>query len=299
LRLPRRGQGFLERVDPSPVPVRTWLPATGIFIAFLVPILVHTVVNWPGEFGRYLGYGISERAGSHALLPSLSYVYQYWWPVRTGWLALLGIPLILAVCYCAARIVDPFVRAGLWLCALVSTLLVYYAYAGIDNVNDPYMGYFYWAVPLFLISCLAAWLAVRWVPRIPRALPLVGVVTVMALVPGFRTVAHDDQPGVPAALEALSRHAGGRPIVVELAGDDIGMDLPGLANWARRKGIRVCLRDARWAFLATAEFICTPAEIASGTRVTRWKVEATDSPQPSELTRLGDPAFTGGPAASP
>jgi len=223
---------------------------------------------------------------------SLSYVYQYWWPVREGWQALLGIPLIIAACYGASRIREPFVRTGLWLCLFVSVLLVGYAFMGVDRIQDPYMGYFYWAVPLFVVSSLTAWLARRWVPRLPAALPFAAAALVIALVPGFRTVTYDNQPGVPAALETLSRYANGRPVVVEIAGDDIGLDLPGLANWARRKGFRVCVHDARWTFITTEQFICTQEEIENGARVTRWKVQPADWPRPGELTRVGWSAFT-------
>jgi len=296
VRLPRRGQGLLRRVEPSPVPVRTWLVAAGISIAFLVPIGVHTIAHWPGELGKYLSYGASARAGSHAVWPSLVYAYQYWWPVHTGWLSLLGIPFMVAVGYGVYRIREPFARAGLWLCILVSVLLVCYAYAGVDRIDDPYMGYFYWAVPMFLISCLAGWLTARWAPRLPAALPLAAAAMALALVPGFRTVAHDNQPAVPAALETLSHYANGRPIVVEVGGGDIGLDLPGLANWGRRKGIRLCLHDARWAFITTEQFICTPEEIINGVRVTRWSIEATDWPRSRELTRVGHSAFTTDPA---
>lgn len=279
---------------PSAVPVRTWLLAGGIFLAFLVPIAVHTILNWPGEFGKYLTYGASEQAGSHAVWPSLSYVYQYWWPVHGGWPALLGIPFIVAVVFGVWRIREPFVRAGAWLCVLVTVMLAGYAYTGVDSITSAYLGFFYWAVPLFLTSCLAAWLVRRWAPRLPAAVPLVAAATVIALVPGFRTIATDNRPEVPAALETLDSYAHGRPIVVEIAGDDIGLDLPGLANWARRKGMRLCLHDAKWTFITTEQFICTPGEIATGARVTRWSVTATDLARSGEFVRIGHSAFTPG-----
>jgi hypothetical protein len=118
------------------------------------------------------------------------------------------------------------------------------------------------------------------------------VVVIMALVPGFQTATWDDNPGVPATLAALRERSGGRPVVVEVAGDDIGPELPGLMVWASRGGMRVCISDPRWVFITTDEFVCDRSEIGKGLVVARRKVTA-DTPEISgEIARLGYSAFT-------
>ena len=45
----------------------TWLPVAVISAVFAFPILVNLALNWPGDFGKYISYGGSGRAGGHSL----------------------------------------------------------------------------------------------------------------------------------------------------------------------------------------------------------------------------------------
>lgn len=276
---------------------KAWGIAVGILAVFLTPILLNTVLHWPGEFGKYIAYGTSDGAGGHTLIEAIEYVYWYWWPFQDLLPAWLGVPIMAAVICAAWRVKHPFVRAGLGLSGVVTVLLLYYAYAGIDDLSHPYMGYFYWAVPLFLIAALAFGLSLQWPAHIEVAwvAPLAVALTVMAVVPGFRSNANDNNPSVPATLAALRQHADGRPLVVELAGNNIGPDLAGMMLWARRTGMRMCMRDARWTFITTTDFICTPSDLARGVVVSRWLVMPGDPRVPDEIARAGYSAFS--PAA--
>ncbi|HCT81202.1 MAG TPA: hypothetical protein DGT23_32465, partial [Micromonosporaceae bacterium] len=64
---------------------RAWAIAFGVLAVFLAPIVINTIVHWPGEFAKYFGYGSSSGAGSKSVGGSLAYVFWYWWP---------GIPLL-------------------------------------------------------------------------------------------------------------------------------------------------------------------------------------------------------------
>lgn len=282
-----------RRVDRVPFDRRSWTIALAILAVFLTPIVLNTIWHWPGEFGKYFGYGSSENAGSRSLGRSIAYVYWYWWPFKTLPLALFGIPIAAALIFFATRVRDPFVRAGLWLSLVVTLLLGYYAFAGIDNPNDPYMGFFYWSVPLFTVVALVIGLRHRlpaWHPAIPIAL----AVAVMLLVPGFRTITNDNEPSVPATLAAFRNLAGDRPVVLEITNNDIGPEVPGLLNWARREGMRACVRDPAWAFITTPGMICTADEIARGEVVSRWKVLPGSPAVPGEFARSGHSAFVRG-----
>ncbi|HCT78791.1 MAG TPA: hypothetical protein DGT23_19965 [Micromonosporaceae bacterium] len=193
------------------------------------------------------------------------------------------------------RFKHPFVRAGLWLSAIVTLLLAYYAYAGIDKLEDPYMGFFSWSVPLFAAIGLTMWICARLPHPHPVWPALVGV-ALLVIVPGFRTFPNDDYPNVPKTLQALKSHAAGRPVVVEIAADNIGPELAGLALWARRDGFRLCLRDARWNFMTTPEYICTEAEIGQGVVVSRTQVAPASPLQKGEIARTGTSAFLAKPA---
>lgn len=265
--------------------------ALGVLAVFLAPIVINTILHWPGEFAKYFGYGSSSGAGSKSVMGSLAYVFWYWWPG----IPLLGAALAAVVMIALTRFKHPFVRAGLWLSAIVTLLLAYYAYAGVDKLEDPYMGFFSWSVPLFAVIGLTMWASTRR-PHMTVVVPAVAAVAVLALVPGFRTFPNDDYPTVPKTLQALKSHAAGRPVVVEVAADTIGPELAGLALWARRDGFRLCLRDARWSFMTTPEYICTAAEVGQGVVVSRWHIEPTSPLKEGEIARTGTSAFLSMPA---
>jgi len=279
----------------NPFVRRDWMVALAVLVPFLIPMVLNTIWHWPGEFGKYFGYGSSEHAGRRSLFRSMAYVYWYWWPTKIVWLALLGAPIVIAVIYAASRIREPFVRSGLVLGGLVTALLLFYAFAGIDHLGDPYMGFFYWGVPLFTVASFAIALRSR-LERVHAAVPLAAVMLLMLVVPGFRTITNDDEPSVPATLAALRSFSAGRPIVLEIADDDIGPELPGLLGWARRDGMRACVRDERWSFMTTAEFICTASDLATGVVLTRVKVDRQAPGRPGEIARAGSTALISGPA---
>jgi hypothetical protein len=224
-------------------------------------------------------------------------VLWYWWPSATPVIVLITAAALVAAAIAIQK--NPFVRAGLCLSGAVTLLLAYYAYAGIDNINDPYMGYFYWSVPIFVLTSLALGLADRLPPppvlqRLAAVAAVVAAVLVLAVVPGFRTGAGDHDPSVPDTLRALNSYAAGRPLVIEIADPYLGPEVTGLLYWARRDGFRACLRDRKWSFIATTEFICTPAEVADGVVVSRWQAAEGSPPREGEIARTGVSAFISG-----
>ena len=64
---------------------RVWVPVTVISVVFAVPIVVNLVLHWPGQFGDYLPYRSSRRAGSHSVAQAVQDALWYWWPCRNAW----------------------------------------------------------------------------------------------------------------------------------------------------------------------------------------------------------------------
>src|ERR1700730_11933784 len=46
---------------------RAWVPVVVISAVFALPIIVNLVLHWPGQFGDYLTYTSSKRAGGHSI----------------------------------------------------------------------------------------------------------------------------------------------------------------------------------------------------------------------------------------
>ena len=241
----------------------------------MLPIVVNLVLHWPGDFGKYISYGGSGRAGGHSPRKIIEYALWFWWPHRHAWLApLLGYPAALA----AVRWLSPVRLRGFLLALLavnvVSSLaFLLYAAVGIDDLTEYYIGYFYWSAPLItvLVIVLAGFealpprgeLAARLSAGAALAAAVAGV-AVLAVIPGTRTGSTNDiDQALPRVVATLAARAPGQMIVLHID-HPAWVETAGFLVQAERTGVRACLDDPWFTFLMTRQFICTPAEAASG-----------------------------------
>jgi hypothetical protein len=239
-------------------------------------------------------------------IPVLGYVIAAalaWWcgagPVRRFLLVLLGLNLVSSVAFTA------------------------YTAVGVDKLtrNGHYIGYFYWSAPLITLLvvavALAQGLAGTVAPRIavPRiAVPrtaakvvitvaavaiAVAAVAVFAAVPLSRTSTVYSDPGapwmsppstdaaIPGAVAALAARSGGKTLL--LGNDhDAWEDLTGFLVQAERTGVRACVTDPARSFLVSSQFICTPAQLASGAR---YYLHSTEVPEHGTVLARMDVAW--------
>jgi hypothetical protein len=254
---------------------RNWLPVAVISALFALPIVVNLVLHWPGDFGKYISYGGSGRAGGHGARQVIEYALWFWWPHHHAWLApLLGYPAALA----AVRWLSParlrrFLLALLAVNVVSSLAFLLYAAVGIDDLTEYYIGYFYWSAPLItvLVIVLAGFealpprgvLAARLSAGAALAAAVAGV-AVLAVIPGTRTGSTNDiDLALPRVVSALAARAPGKTIVLHID-HPAWVETAGFLVQAERSGVRACLDDPWFTFLMTRQFICTPAQAASG-----------------------------------
>jgi hypothetical protein len=257
---------------------RNWVPVAVISVVFALPIVVNLVLHWPGDFGKYISYGGSGRAGGHSPRKVIEYALWFWWPHRHAWLSglapLLGYPAALA----AARWLSPARLRGFLLGMLavnvVSSLaFLLYAAVGIDDLTEYYIGYFYWSAPLItvLVIVLAGFEALalrgKQAARLSAGAALaaaVAGVAVLAVVPGTRTGSTNDiDQALPRVVATLAARAPGQMIVLRID-RPAWVETTGFLVQAERSGVRACLADPWFTFMMTRQFICTPAQAANG-----------------------------------
>jgi len=249
---------------------KDWWLFGGIAALFAFPIVLNTIVNFPGELPKYVGYGGGH--GIHMPWTAVSYTVQFWGPNR-----LLGVAILVAL-FVLVRLVargEKFLTCGLSVCAAAVALMAAYAMIGIDQINEAYIGYFSYAIPLFMFMLLLVGLAQR-VGRLKGA--AVGLLVVGLVVSGMTNSLTNRRPemgGVPATVAAMAEVAGGRSIVLERRPHEAWAEVVALVLSGARSGIRVCADDAaRMELLVTAAFVCTPAELATGARFTVTRKDA-------------------------
>jgi hypothetical protein len=167
-----------------------------------------------------------------------------------------------------------------------------YAAAGVDELNQFYIGYFYWSAPVLavLVLALAVTEAVAgpglsparaWVASgVAAALALAGCAA-FALAPRTRLdTAHADpanpvatgpvaDPLLPVGVAWTGALAAGRYAVLSFP-HDAWPAVTGILVQAERTGVRACVADPGWEFMLTSQFICTPAQARDGRRFSVW-----------------------------
>jgi hypothetical protein len=271
---PRR-HGLRERVGRFiRTQRRTWIPVAAISAVFLLPIVVNLALHWPGDFGKYISYGGSGRAGGHGVRQVVDYALWFWWPHQYAWLApLLGYAVALAaVFWLARRPLRGFLLALLAVNVVSSLAFLLYASVGIDDLTEYYIGYFYWSAPL--VTVLVIVLALLEAPAARRVLSgrlstgvavlaAAAAVATLAVIPGTRTSTNDIDESLPRVVATLAARAPGTMIVLHID-HPAWVETTGFLVQAERSGVRACLDDPWFRFLMTSQFICTPAQAASG-----------------------------------
>lgn len=255
----------------------TWIPVAVISAVFLLPIVVNLVLHWPGDFGKYISYGRSSRAGGHGVRQVLTYALWFWWPHRPTWLAglaaVLGYALALAVSLRLAHgRLRRFLLALLAVNVVSSVAFLFYAAVGIDHLSEYYIGFFYWSAPLVTVLVILLGLAEAAGSRRRQAnllatgmavLAAAAAFAAFAVIPGTRTSTKDIDESLPRVVAALAAQAHGKTIVLHID-HNAWVETTGFLVQAERSGVRACLDDPWFTFLVTKQFICTPAQAASG-----------------------------------
>jgi hypothetical protein len=286
---------------------RVWIPVAVISAVFLLPIVVNLVLHWPGQFGAYIRFSSSSRAGGHGLLAVLRAALWYWWPYRFAWaVAVLGYALAAAVTrWLAPARLQRFLIALLAVNVVSTLAFLFYAINGIDSLSRHYEGYFYWSAPVVTLLVIALGV----IGAIPRRLGAVAAsaaavlaLAALAVAPQTRTSTTRSDPavpssgsdtdaGLPGAVAAAAARADGRMIVIRL---DHGSwsSATGFLVQAERAQVRACVANPVWTFIMTSQFICTPAELAGG-RVFWFRPAAP--PGSTVIARLLHAEVTAGP----
>jgi hypothetical protein len=291
---------------------RVWIPVAAISAVFAFPIVLNLVLHWPGQFGLYLAYSSSGRAGGHATATVIRYVLWFWSPYRDAWVAGL-VPLAgFAVAAAVIRWLAParlrrFLTALLAINAVSSLAFLYYAFTGIDEINQHYVGYFYWSGPVITLLVIVLGVVEAMAARpgaVVATVAAVAAVAALGAAPQTRTSTDSSDPAVlssgpntdpalPGAVATLAARAAGRMIVLHFDHQD-WPDITGMLVQAERTGVRACVANPIWTVIVTSQFICTDADLAVGRAF--WLTPA--APRGSTvILRLRQGVLTAGPSA--
>jgi hypothetical protein len=263
----------------------------GLTALFALPIALHTISDFPGEFDDYIDYIRSDDAGGQALRPAAGFVRSYWATGSNG--DLIAIVLFLAagaaVWRMAAGPARRMLTAVLGFVLVVTGLTWFYAIRGVDDLQYTYLAIFYYSAPLLTLCTIG--LASLDAPKTllqKRALGCIALVAgvVLAAQPSMRNSYHG-APWVPVATTDMLQ-AGAEPVHIRFE-HGYWPFVAGIVEESRRRGAEVCVdkHEEIYATLFTEEMICSARHDVGGTYV-----ELTDPKASSGEVLYSDTQFT-------
>ncbi len=253
---------------------RTLIISAAVAALFLLPIVLNTLLHWPGEIPLYISSPNKPALQTRTLWDVASYMGQFWHttsPLMAVFALLVVVGAVVAV-FLAKQPLRGFLAMLLVLCALATVITFGYVWKGVDNLELTYLAEFYYVVPLLVLliavlgftSLLDRW---RWVAI---AVALLGGVVVMWIIvasphaqSGYRGISQASR------VEQLinERVPGDSEVVMEFDTQSWPI-AAGIVEQLRRDGRAVCV-DAGSQFRTTftESLMCTKAEIANGTKV--------------------------------
>lgn len=258
---------------------QVWVPVAVISAVFAFPVIAELVLHWPGQFGDYLAYTSSRKAGGHSLATAVRDALWYWWPHQDAWaVPVAGYAAATAIIRWLAPVrLRRFLIALLAVDAVSSLAFLYYAATGIDKITAHYVGYFYWSAPVIVLLVIMLGIVEALPSPLDAATAASAAVlalTALAVAPGTQTSTSssdpavlssgpDTDPALPGAVAALTARADGRMIVLRFDYRS-WPDVTGFLVQAERTGVRACVANPASTLVMTSQFICTRSGIADG-----------------------------------
>jgi hypothetical protein len=248
---------------------RDILISVGVLFLFFVPLILATIVDFPGPVYGYISFGSNDKHNS--LRDALAFVGLFWKPGHAwAWGVAVALMLLSGLRVASKAVLRDARGLGIAFVA-ASAALLFYAKFGIDHLDLVYVGLFYYSVP-----ALAAGLGLLYLYEAARSnakTVAAGIVTVAAIVatgnavqkPAFYDELYDI-PGSAQLYDQLRKLPGTGRIVLDVEQDGIAWEyvwgnVVALQLYARRQGDDLFCINEHWHILFTRPARCRPEEL--------------------------------------
>ncbi len=268
------------------LPTRSeWVPSVAVILLFLTPLVIHLVIDWPGELGAYVHY---VRSNASRTGGSLSEALRFAADSLSGGLWHSAVIVVTAATAVVYLLVIPTstswirgFRCLLVMVAMQTIAFLVYSWRTVDDLALTYLGWFGLALPT-----VSVWVGMTVVLLRARSssdrrvkvasdvawmlsLALVGVII---LDHGQLITGERGSQVVGDMVQAI----GDEPSVLAFDHDQWPIGVGVLAE-VQRSGGDVCVADPAWESLVTERLVCR----SPGTRK-RLAIATTESGAPTD-----------------
>ena len=245
-----------------------------VLALFFVPLLIETIISFPGPVPDYVNFGTGRVI--QPIPQSVIFVASFWGGLAPMWGSFIAAALVVV----AARLL-PQERRGIIALVVVlmasTVALFFYAHYGIDYLEFTYLGYYYYTTPALLFTIMGfVTLSAGGVARrtaVVLAITLFcAALTYWKIDRPVRDLDQYNQPEVVKLYDVIKAAAGNGPIALDLdTRQEFGhlwTNLVGAQAYALRQDERLFCINKNWHILFTEAVRCTADELKTRTRYT-------------------------------
>jgi len=270
---------------------RKLLGSLAIVLLFLTPLVIETIVHFPGPVHDYLSYRASHNGNS--LVSSLQFVSNYWFQGPTFLTSIWGM-LLVGLLYVSANGEEYFPdMLGMLTALLFATAgLLFYAKTGIDDLSYTYVGLFYYSVPALGVATVGYCLYRKFGFAGKQVLAWVAIGVGLSSTynwarrPSEYAVLYN-QPEIPVLFEKM-RVLGPLPLVLDLDNSRdwgyVWSTILGAEAYAKRAGVQLFCVNTNWHISFTSEARCTDTMVQTANRF----IVSRSDPSPRSLRPILD-----------
>jgi hypothetical protein len=236
---------------------------TAIVALFVLPIAIHSTVNYPGEIGKYLKFTFREGRPENKPEPVAEYLVTTFTSesARPYLLTLTVFAVFAAAVPLTNGPRRRYTRHATAAALLAIAAMAFYAFRGVDYLDLRYTGIFFGSVCLYLVTVAVA-NAVAILGTGPRQRALLASLALIAGIDaGITGKFNNEYPGLPFIpeladqFEAAARD--GRPIVVTHDAEFWAV-ITGVIVELEHRGspVRVYVAEEGFEHIYTRRFIC-------------------------------------------
>ncbi len=240
----------------------------GIIFLFLAPLLLETIIHFPGPIADYKSFAGGHKPNTG--VQSINFLSVYWGGIPTLLMGCGIIFLISCTKFESSELTENVKSVNIIIIS-ATIALFFYAKYGIDYLDQPYIAYFYYTVPALTISLV--FLSAYQLTKINYKLSFVIVFSFLCLYGVYRNNkvsvnAHlYNQPELVNLYKSLRDLSADGRLVLDLDNTNdwaaVWSSILGVEAYTKRNEIDLFCINRNWHISFTKSSICTSEELKS------------------------------------
>lgn len=255
-----------------------------LLFLFFVPLLIETVIDFPGPVAAYASFGRGHQPNS--LSATFKFTGMYWISLRYMWVGLaVVIWLMISTRKVRSDSINEGIRSISMMIIAATIAVLFYAKYGVDLLDQVYIALFYYTAPALAICVVLIFIKEKYLQGIRKGFLIiiaagffVATLNNASKLPEYAVLY--DHPEIVSIYNAMVHEKTDGRLVLDLDGSNdweyVWENIIGVEIYAKRKDVDLFCINKSWHISFTKEAKCTQAEIVKNKQFWVRKVAANE-----------------------